>query len=75
MAKSCKVVKTLAEIVEEEDGVRIAMLNWIMQMVKLLLSYISLKHQTKSGKVTVPNHNGDLKPGTLNSIYRQAGLK
>ena len=26
-------------------------------------------------KITVPNHNGDLKPGTLNSIYKQAGLK
>nr|WP_300846586.1 type II toxin-antitoxin system HicA family toxin [uncultured Acetatifactor sp.] len=38
-------------------------------------SHISLKHPTKPGKVTVPNHNGDLKPGTLNSIYRQAGLK
>ena len=38
-------------------------------------SHISLKHPTKSGKVTVPNHNGDLKPGTLNSIYKQAGFK
>ncbi len=38
-------------------------------------SHISLKHPTKPGKVTVPNHNGDLKPGTLNSIYKQAGLK
>lgn len=37
--------------------------------------HISLKHPTKPGKVTVPNHNGDLKPGTLNSIYKQAGLK
>ena len=38
-------------------------------------SHISLKHQTKPGKVTVPNHNGDLKQGTLNSIYKQAELK
>ena len=38
-------------------------------------AHISLKHPTKPGKVTVPNHNGDLKPGTLNSIYKQAGLK
>lgn len=40
-------------------------------------SHISLKYPTKPGKVTVtvPNHNGDLKPGTLNSIYKQAGLK
>ena len=27
-------------------------------------SHISLKHPTKPGKVTVPNHNGDLKQGT-----------
>lgn len=38
-------------------------------------SHISLKHPIKPGKVTVPNHNGDLKPGTLNSIYKQAKLK
>ncbi|MCM1184978.1 MAG: type II toxin-antitoxin system HicA family toxin [Lachnoclostridium sp.] len=38
-------------------------------------SHISLKHPVKSGKVTVANHSGDLKPGTLNSIYKQAGLK
>ena len=38
-------------------------------------SHISLKHPAKPGKITVPNHNGDLKPGTLNSIYKQAGLK
>lgn len=38
-------------------------------------SHISLKHPTKPGKVTVPNHGGDLKPGTLNSIFKQAELK
>ena len=38
-------------------------------------SHISLKYPTKSGKVTVANHSGDLRPGTLNSIYKQAGLK
>lgn len=38
-------------------------------------SHISLKHPEKPGKVTVPNHSGDLRPGTLNSIYKQAGLK
>lgn len=37
--------------------------------------HISLKHPIKPGKVTVPNHNGYLKPGTLNSIYKQAKLK
>ncbi|MCM1541280.1 MAG: type II toxin-antitoxin system HicA family toxin [Blautia sp.] len=38
-------------------------------------SHISLKYPIKPGKITVPNHKGDLKAGTLNSIYRQAGLK
>lgn len=38
-------------------------------------SHIQLKHPTKPGKVTVPRHSGDLPPGTLNSILKQAGLK
>lgn len=38
-------------------------------------SHMNLKHPTKPGKVTVANHSGDIKPGTLRSIYRQAGLK
>ena len=33
-------------------------------------SHISLKHPTKPGKVTVPNHNGDLKPGTLRNCRK-----
>lgn len=38
-------------------------------------SHIQLKHPTKPGKVTVPNHSGDIPTGTLNSILKQAGLK
>ena len=38
-------------------------------------SHIQLKHPDKPGKVTVPNHSGDIPPGTLNSILKQAGLK
>jgi len=38
-------------------------------------SHIQLKHPTKAGKVTIPNHKGDIAPGTLNSILKQAGLK
>lgn len=38
-------------------------------------SHMNLKHPTKPGKITVANHSGDIKPGTLRSIYRQAGLK
>ena len=38
-------------------------------------SHIQLKHPTKQGKVTVPNHNGDISLGTEKSIYKQAKLK
>lgn len=38
-------------------------------------SHIQLKHPIKKGKVTVPDHKGDIPPGTLNSILKQAGLK
>ena len=37
-------------------------------------SHLQLKHPTKRGKVTVPNHTGDIPPGTLHSIKRQAEL-
>ncbi len=38
-------------------------------------SHVQMKHPTKPGKVTVPNHRGDIAPGTLRSILKQAGLK
>ena len=38
-------------------------------------SHIQLKHPTKRGKVTVPNHKRDLPINTERSIYKQAGLK
>ena len=38
-------------------------------------SHIQLKHSVKKGRVTVPNHKGDLKKSTVHSIYKQAGLK
>ncbi|MBO0929539.1 type II toxin-antitoxin system HicA family toxin [Fibrella aquatilis] len=38
-------------------------------------SHLQLVHSTKLGKVTVPMHKGDIPPGTLHSILRQAGLK
>lgn len=31
-------------------------------------------HPAKPGKVTIPNHRGDLDPKTVKSIFRQAGL-
>jgi predicted RNA binding protein YcfA (HicA-like mRNA interferase family) len=38
-------------------------------------SHQQLIHPVKPGKVTVPIHGGDIPPGTLNSILKQAGLK
>lgn len=38
-------------------------------------SHVQLKHPTKSGRVTVPIHSGDIPLGTLKSIKKQAGLK
>lgn len=47
--------------------------GWIQSNVRG--SHIQLIHPTKRGKVTVPLHSGDIPKGTLNSIYKQAGLK
>lgn len=38
-------------------------------------SHKQYKHKTKTGIVTIPDHTGDLKPKTANSILKQAGLK
>ena len=38
-------------------------------------SHNQYKHPTKSGKVTIPNHKGDLDLRTVKSIKKQAGLK
>lgn len=38
-------------------------------------SHVQFKHPKKRGKVTVPKHKGDIAPGTLNSILKQAELK
>jgi predicted RNA binding protein YcfA (HicA-like mRNA interferase family) len=38
-------------------------------------SHMHYRHPTKAGTVTVPERKGDIPPGTLASIKRQAGLK
>lgn len=38
-------------------------------------SHFYYTHSSKSGKVTIPNHKGDIPKGTANSILKQAGLK
>jgi predicted RNA binding protein YcfA (HicA-like mRNA interferase family) len=51
----------------EDDG-------W--SLVRTRGSHRQYKHPTKAGLVTLPGKLGDdLAPGTLNSIFKQAGLK
>jgi len=38
-------------------------------------SHKHFKHPTKPGKVTIPQHKGDLDKKTVNSIRKQAELK
>ena len=55
----------------------IAMLEgdgWVLVATKG--SHRQYKHAVKKGRVTVPGHLGDdLRPGTLNSVLKQSGLK
>jgi len=37
-------------------------------------SHKHFKHRTKPGKVTIPQHKGDIHPKTIQSIRKQAGL-
>ena len=38
-------------------------------------SHMHYKHREKKGKVTIPNHPGDLDPKTVKSVLRMAGLQ
>jgi predicted RNA binding protein YcfA (HicA-like mRNA interferase family) len=39
-------------------------------------SHVQMVHASRKGKITIPIHGKkDLKPGTLNAIWKQAGLK
>lgn len=49
--------------------------GWVEVPGRTKGSHFQMKHPTKSGKVTVPVHSGDIPAGTLNSILKQAGLK
>jgi len=51
----------------KEDG-------WFLVVTKG--SHRQYKHPSKPGRVTIAGHPGDdLAPGTLNSIFKQSGLK
>lgn len=47
--------------------------GWVL--VDVSGSHYQYKHPTKPGKVTLPNHRGDIPPRVVNSILKQAGLK
>ena len=38
-------------------------------------SHMQYIHDDKPGKITIPNHPGDLDPKTVRSVLRSAGLK
>ena len=38
-------------------------------------SHLHFRHPVKTGKVTIPVHNKDIRKGTANNILKQAGLK
>lgn len=38
-------------------------------------SHLQLEHPIKKGKITVPHPEKDLKPKTVSTILKQAGLK
>ena len=47
--------------------------GWVLKNVKGYHNQYT--HPVKKGKVTIPNHGGDLNIKTVNSILKQAGLK
>ncbi|MCQ2514266.1 MAG: type II toxin-antitoxin system HicA family toxin [Ruminococcus sp.] len=47
--------------------------GWYLKNVRGSHNYYI--HPIKKGKVTIPNHRGDLDIKTVNSIFKQAGLK
>ena len=47
--------------------------GWLL--VDIRGSHYQYKHPSKSGKVTVPNHRGDIPARGVASILKQAGLK
>lgn len=47
--------------------------GWVLKNAKG--SHNHYIHPQKTGKVTIPNHNGDLDTFTIKMIQKQAGLK
>jgi len=78
-ADRCREQGQEARSVKEECEVRdvLVMLErdgWFL--VRTKGSHRQYKHSSKKGLVTLPGKPGDeLAPGTLNSVFKQAGLK
>jgi predicted RNA binding protein YcfA (HicA-like mRNA interferase family) len=52
---------------------RLQLAGWIVKDQKG--SHVHMVHPTKPGKITIPKHGKrDLKLGTLNAIWKHAGL-
>jgi len=47
--------------------------GWKLKAIKG--SHHQYIHPSKSGKVTIPYHNGDIAPVIIKSILKQAGIK
>lgn len=47
--------------------------GWML--VNVSGSHHQYKHALKNGKVTIPNHRGDIPQRVVNSILKQAGLR
>lgn len=45
------------------------------RLVDVSGSHHQYKHPEKPGRVTIPNHRGDIPQRVVNSILKQAGLK
>ncbi|MDR0910651.1 MAG: type II toxin-antitoxin system HicA family toxin [Spirochaetaceae bacterium] len=47
--------------------------GWVLMSIEG--SHYHYKHASKTGKVTIPYHSGDIPKRVINSIMKQAGLK
>ena len=59
-------IRDVIKAIEEDNG----------RQVYQKGSHRQYKHPEKKGRVTIAGHPGDdLAPGTLNSVFKQAGIK
>lgn len=76
----CRTKKDVRSCIEETIQMRFREIEKIVlndgwELVDVRGSHHQYKHPTKTGKVTIPNHRGDIPQRVVNSILKQAGLK